>query len=203
MIEKTSVILADDHSLMRAAIASLLENNGYEVIAQASSYPELEQVFQTHSADILISDCRMEGKGPLNFLKFVRRFHKDCQIIFLTGLESGILFQQLLSAGAHGLVSKKGEVNDVLSAIEKVKKDEIYVSKGFLKEIDSTTSLTVTEYQVLELVVQGLSNNQLADQLNKAPGTINSHRVNIMRKLNVHSIVELIHFCRKNGLYDC
>lgn len=202
MNKEIKIVLADDHSLMRAAITGLLERNGYTVLAQAASYIELEKVFLEKDIELLICDCRMEGQGPLNFLKFIKRFHSQCKVIFLTGLESEVLFQQLLTAGVNAIVSKKGEVDDILIAINHVMQDKTYLSKTFQKKIENSANLTVTEYQVMELLIQGLTNNQLADQLNKAPGTINNHRVNIMRKLNLHNIVELVHYCRENGLYD-
>ncbi len=77
-----------------------------------------------------------------------------------------------------------------------------YISSQFKSDIDSSTSLTTSEFQVLELIVQGLSNNTMAKQLNKSASTINTHHVNIMRKLNVHTLVDLVHHCRKNGLFD-
>ena len=202
MSVKIKVVLADDHSLMREAIATLIEQNGCEVVAQAESYHTLEKIFSRLQFDLLISDCRMDGQGPLNFLKFVKRFHPDCKIIYLTGLESGMLFQQLLAEGVHGLVSKKGEVSEVVAALDKVMYGETYISDAFKDEIDTATILTVTEYQVLELIVQGLSNKLIAEQLNKSAGTINTHRVHIMQKLDVHTVVDLVHHCRKNGLFD-
>ena len=202
MSNKIKVVLADDHSLMRQGIATLIERSGCEVVAQAESYHELETVFSQLKFDLLISDCRMDGQGPLNFLKFTKRFHPDCKIIYLTGLESGMLFQQLLAEGVNGLVSKKGDASDIITAIETVMSNDCYISEQFKADIESTTSLTVSEFQVLELIVQGLSNNAMAKQLNKSSSTINTHRVNAMRKLNVHTVVDLVHHCRKNGLFD-
>ena len=203
MPTKINVVLADDHSLMRNGIATLITRSGCEVVAEAGSFPELEQIFShIDNVDLLISDCRMEGKGPLNFLNALKRRHAHCKVIFLTGLESGILFKQLLDAGADGLVSKKGDPGDIVTAIDKVMNGDIYISDNFQQELEDAAVLTTAEFKVLELIVQGLSNKQIAEQLNNAAGTINSHRVNIMKKLQVHSVIDLLHFCRKNGLFD-
>jgi len=202
MTALTKVILADDHALMREAIASLIEGNGCKVVAQAESYHDLEQAINTSDVDLLISDCRMEGYGPLNCLNFIKRFHRDCKVVFLTGLESGELFHKLLTSGVNGLISKKGDPSEILDAIDCVMKDEIYISDIFKQELEDIRLLTSIEYQVLELIVQGYSNKEIAEKLHKAAGTINIHRVKIMRKLDAHNVVDLVHFCRKNGLYD-
>lgn len=203
MTERHRVIIADDHALMREGMASFVERNGYEVILQAACYEELQQCMQEHQVDVVITDCRMPGIGATNYAGYHKQRYPAVKLVFLTGVESTILFHQLLALGADALVSKKGPVDSVAIALESVLKGSQYVSPPILEMLKiSPRLLSPKEYQVFELIVQGKSNVQIAKMLNKSESTINTHRVKLMRKIEVHTVVDLVHFARKNGLFD-
>ncbi len=198
------IIIADDHQLFRAGLKLFLEQNNFTILAEANSTVQLKKV-ATHypQTDIFLLDCQMPQEGPLAMIKWLRSNLSEAKTIFLTGLQTGSLFRQLLAAKADGIVSKNSSVEIILEAIETVQQNKTFVSEDIQALLpDSQNSLSVKESQVLELILQGKSNRQIGEILFNAERTINIHRTSIMRKLNVHSIVELIEVTRKKGFYQ-
>ena len=200
---QTKIIISDGHSLIRSGLSSYLRSEGFDVVAQAESFVELIDVIKTQPAHIVLADCSMVGAGPVNFMHLVRRSHSELRVFFLTGLNSPLLFKQLLAMGVSGLISKADGMTEVLNALNLSEASHQYISPS----LDVGTNapeviLSSKEFQLLELILQGKSNNQMAEMLNKAPGTINTHRANIMKKLNVNSVVELVVFCKANGFWE-
>ncbi len=197
------LIIADDHVIFRYGLVRLLEKNGFEVASEAGNSIELRQQLVLHpEVDIVVSDCKMPGAGPLANLSYIRQRFPNLKVLFVTGIESVLLFQQLLSAGASGVVVKSGEVLDIVNALNLVASGEEYLPEKYRKEMRQVEQLlTVKEFQVLELILMGLSNPKIAKQLHNSESTINTHRVKIMRKTDCTTVVELVHFARDNGLY--
>jgi len=197
------VIVADDHIIFRYGLVRLLTKNGFEVIAEADNAIELrEQIALNPQADIVVSDCRMPGSGPLANLSYIQEKFPDLKVLFITGIESLLLFQQLLSAGANGVVVKSGEVMDIIDALKQIASGGEYLPENYKKKISKANQfLTAKEFEVLELILQGFSNPKIAKSLHNSESTINTHRVSIMRKTGCSTVVELVHFSRDNGLY--
>ena len=145
----------------------------------------------------------MPSDGPIVMLNWIRQNFVASKLIFLTGLQTGSLFRQLVRAKADGIVAKAGKVDEVLHAMEWAGQSKRYISpvlESLLPEVNN--DLSPKESQVLELVLQGRSNREIGEQLFNSERTINVHRVSIMRKLNAHSIVELIAIATKRGYYN-
>ena len=198
----SQIILADDHALMRQALETLLTKHGHQIIAQAQDFDQLKTKLTNTQADIIICDCKMPGSGAVNFLCHLKQQNIKLKVLFLTALQSGVLFNQLISLGVNGLVSKKADIEDVLQAIEQIEQ-QVYLSEPIKQAVASSPQqLTNKEFQVFELIVKGLNNNQIAEQLHRSASTVNTHRVSLMQKLDIHNVVELIHFAHKNGLFS-
>lgn len=196
-----NVALADDHALMRMAIKDLLQRSGLQVTCEAEDFASLTVALQQHHVDVVICDCKMAGMGASNFMSWVKQHLNHVKVIFLSALESSELFSHLLKLGANGIASKKSDIQDIVTAITQVS-SKPFISGNLQAHLThSTTQLTTKEFQVFELVVQGLSNNDIAKQLHRSPSTVNTHRVSLMQKLNAHSVVELVHIAHKNGLF--
>ena len=197
------IIIADAHGIMRSGLCSYLQGEGYDVLAQVKDFVELIDAVKQHPANIVVADASMSGAGPVNFMHVIKRHHAELKVFFLTGLNSELLFTQLLAMGASGLISKSTGMSEVLEAVSYSETGGQYVSESFYININlSERVLSAKEFQLLELIVQGKSNKEMAAFLNKSPSTINVQRVNIMKKLNVHSVVELVEFCRDNGFFE-
>lgn len=197
------VILADDHAITRSGIASLIKAEGWDIVAQAESFDTLVECLNEHETDIVISDCKMPGNGPVNLLVHTQNKHPNVKVIFLSGMESSLLYQQLIASNVNGLISKEDDPEDISKALTSVSKGNVYYSHSIKNILAATPDqLTPKEFQVFELITQGLSNSAIAVQLNNSPSTINIHRVNLMKKLNVNSVVELVKIAHRNGLFD-
>ncbi|MCJ8274794.1 MAG: response regulator transcription factor [Psychrosphaera sp.] len=198
-----TILLADDHALMRRGLADHLQRSGHQVIAQAEDFNQLKTLVKDCEAKVVVCDCRMPGDGPVNFLFYLTQYRPDLKVIFLSGLDSAVLFSQLLSMGAHALVSKKSDINDIISALEAVEQGQTFISPTIEQSLATAPDmLTAKEFQVFELIVEGHSNTEIAEKLHRSASTVNTHRVSLMQKLDIHSVVDLIHFARKNGLYE-
>lgn len=197
------IILADDHAITRDGLKALLTRHGSKVIAEAESFSSLLDIANNNNSSLIICDCNMPGEGPSYFLNQNKRRNASQRIIFLSGLESGLLFKQLQVMGADGIVSKKDDVEEILIAIQQINQGKAYFSPSVKESIVAAPDvLSNKEYQVFELILQGMSNNKIAETLHNSPGTINTHRVNIMKKFKVHTVVDLVKYAQKNGLLN-
>jgi two-component system invasion response regulator UvrY len=202
-MNKKKVILADDDQILHEGLSALLEKNGYCVVASADSFCHLKELLRTQTVDHIVCDCKMPGDGPVNLLLYCKRFHPTCSITFLTGLSSTFLFKQLVDLQVDGLVSKKDSIRSLVECLSAIEKQLNYYSPSVEKYINSAvTQLTTKEFQVFELIVNGHSNNAIADICSNSPSTIGRHRENLSKKLKANSIVDLMRIAQENGLFD-
>ncbi|MFD1804946.1 response regulator [Pasteurella oralis] len=197
MLEKTKVLIIDDHPLMRRGIKQLMElEDDFEVVADAGSGSEGITLALQTQPDLIILDLNMKGLSGLDTLKALRAEGIDARILILTvsDLKSDIF--TLIDAGADGYLLKDTEPDALLSQIKRIAQGEIILSdsiKDALLERQTATdpmySLTDREMDVLRLIATGLSNKQIAGQLFISEETVKVHIRNLLRKLNVHSRV--------------
>jgi two-component system invasion response regulator UvrY len=198
-----NVILADDDQILHEGLAVLLEANGYKVAASATSFCHLKKLLQSQKVDYIVCDCKMPGDGPVNLLQYCKRLYPDSAVIFLTGLSSSFLFKHLVDAEVDGLVSKKDSINSLIECLSAIDKGEYYRSPSVKKCLTNcVTQLTAKEFQVFELIVNGHSNNTIAEICSNSPSTIGRHRENLTKKLNANSVVDLMRIAQESGLFD-
>ena len=198
-----TLTLADDHAMLRTGLRVLIEASGHQVQHEVSDFQSLLATQQQSPSDILVLDCKMPGHHPIQGYQTLMELTPKSQIIYLTGLNSALLFDQLKRAGVSAIVSKQNEPSTILTAIEKVTSGEQYFCsqvQSCLDELDD--SLTEKELLVLSHIVKGLSNNDIAKAIHKSPSTINTHRVNLMAKLKVHNAVDLASLAHESGLFE-
>lgn len=199
---KLKVLIADDHQLLRDGLRMLLvETEGYQVIAEAYDTCSLEHEARMHMPDIVISDYNMPDDDMITVLRNLKAFRPSMKIIVLTGVISGTLYKTLLGIPVNGILLKEGSMDDILKGLEKVSKNEIYLSE-IVKEHIARLDLLLTkrELEIVALVAKGASNKEISSNLFISPKTVDNHRSNIFRKLSVNSAVELAEYARKNGL---
>jgi DNA-binding NarL/FixJ family response regulator len=212
---RTRVVIADDHALVRSGLRTLLERDGqYEVVGEACDGAEVLQVVAQQVPDVLLLDV---GMRHLNGIDAAQRLHDTAPlvkvIIVSMHLDEAYVLRAL-KAGVRGYVLKQSSESDVLEALRAVRAGHAYfspeVSKlladDFVRELrhrhvtDPYDTLTFREKQVMQLLVEGRTNKEVATVLDVGLATIESHRHSVFTKLNVHTIAELVLYGVRRGL---
>jgi len=211
-----TVLLADDHGVLRAGLRMLLENQPeMTVIGEAGDGITALRLTQELSPDVLLLDISMPGMDGLQALLAIRVAAPDCRVLLLTMHEEEAILRQALQAGAAGYVLKKSAETELLSAIRAVARGEAFVDPGMTKVMiecylglppDSAAarfeaeSLTPREVEVLQLVAAGYTNREVAEKLVISVKTVETHKAHITGRLGVKSRVEWLRYARANGL---
>jgi len=211
------ILVADDHDVVRHGLRSLLESHqDWEVCGEASNGREAVALTAELNPEIVIADIAMPEMTGLEATRHILKSNPKTQVIILTMHESEELLREVLDAGARGYVLKTDKGRELISAVDAVRNHNTFftskvaemVLHGFLetartpaKSADNLTqSLTSREQQVLNLVANGKSNKEVAVELNISVKTAEAHRINIMRKLNAHSVVDLVKYAMRNNM---
>ena len=213
MEKTTRIVLADDHSLVRDGIRALLEEDkNYEVIGEVSNGKEaVEMVLEKHP-DLLIIDIRMPEMNGIEAVEELKKHNATTKCIILSMHDSEEYILKSVSAGASGYLLKDTGKTEFLKAISTVEQGGKYFSgdisnvlvnnllgqsqvhkenKPSSKNANNSFGITNKELQILELVLSGLTNKQISEKLQKSKRTIETHRFNLMRKLEVNNLMDL------------
>jgi len=206
-----TVVIADDHEVVRQGIRAMLERFaaaiGRAVSVAGEAANGIEAIRQTKALqpDLLVLDVAMPYARGIEVFTEVRRWAPATRIVAMTGMTSVGVLKRLVDAGIDGVFLKGGETEEFISALPQVLSGEQYVAAQVaetLADAGDQESLTRRELQVLSLIVGGQSNAEIADALSISTNTVNNHRASIMRKLNVHSMAELMAYALREGLLD-
>ena len=200
------VLIADDHGIVRGAVRLILEAIvGVEIVGEAEDGLSAIALAKRLKPDLLILDVAMPQAGGLAVLGEVRRWSPDTRVAVLTGISRGVTLAQLHASGAVGLLLKSCTPQELDHGLRCIVAGEEYVAEGvraLLGESERGAGLTMRERQVLSLAAQGKSNAEIAALLNISPKTVDNHRTNLMRKLDVHSAAGLTAVALREGLLD-
>ena len=203
------LVLADDHVLVRRGLRLILEeNSGLEIAAEVGDGLELLNVLQKIAPDLIILDLSMPNLRGIEAIPEIRRIRPNAKVLMLTMHKEEDYLYQAISAGANGYLLKDDAEKELFSAIEHIKNGKIYISPSLADqsmqnwarlrrgEDDSQASetLTVRERVILKLIAEGKSNKEIGDLLYISVRTVERHRANMMRKLNVHKTAELVQY---------
>ena len=211
------ILVADDHEVVRHGVRSLLEAHpGWEVISEAADGRDaVEKASQLHP-DVVILDIGMPNLNGLEATRQILRGHPGARVLILTMHESEQVVREVLEAGARGFLLKSDAGRDLVAAVEALQRNKTFftskvaemVLETFLKskprspeETFSTREiLTPREREIVQLLAEGKSTKEVAVALNLSVKTAETHRSNIMRKLNLHSISELVLYAVRNNI---
>ena len=198
------IILADDHVLFREGLRIALETvPHYQVIAEYGNTKDLRKGLPQDLPDMLIMDYRMPGGGSLATLKYLKQRYETLKIIMLTGINVSVIFQQFVDSKADGILIKDMTGIDMMKAVELVEQGETVIAPAVQECLRSQApQLSSREYQIMELVLEGLGNTDMAERLNISVKTVGNHRFNLMQKLNLKNSVELTRYALQNGFID-
>jgi DNA-binding NarL/FixJ family response regulator len=213
------LLVADDHDVVRKGVRALLEEQpGWEVVAEASNGREVVEKAKLLRPDVTILDLIMP---ELNGLEAAREILKSVptKILILTVYDSDPLIQQTLEAGAQGYVLKSDAGRDLVSAVDALRRNKTFftpkvaqmVLEGYLGRPSKTNEddsnkvglrLTARQRQILQLLAEGKSSKEVAASLNISVKTAETHRANIMRRLDYHSVSELVRYAIRHHVIE-
>lgn len=206
------IILADDHQMFRHALGALLERkNGISVVAEASSGDELLEIARRVPADMVCIDIAMPGLNGIETTRRLMTIQPGIKVIGLSAFSDRQFVMDMLNAGATGYVTKAEAGDELIRAIHAVSQGRSYlcpdvaatVTSALTENMQATASaprISARERQVLQLIAEGFTSARIADRLHLAPSTVEVHRRNIMRKLDLHSVADLTRYAIRNGL---
>ncbi len=201
------IILADDHSLVRRGLAALLQmNEKFKVVAEANNGEEAIQCSEKYPADLIILDLHMPRLNGLETIRRMKHYHPETKILILSMYDDNELVAQALHDGASGFILKHSMEDELFEALEAILSGETYLSPRLteiastVNEEDAETALTSREKEVVQLVAEGYTTNEIADLMSISPNTAGRHIANIMKKLDVRNRVELVRLAIRRGL---
>lgn len=219
-MEKIRIVLADDHELVRSGLMKLLETyKDLTVIGEAGDGLEAVEKTKMLNPDVLIIDLSMPKLSGVEATKIIRRECPNVAVLVLTMHQNEEYVYQIFKSGAGGYILKDAGKDELAAAIRAVARGEKYFSSrvsqimvnGFLRKTsardESTSSameglnvsLTKREKEVLSLIAEGLNNLEISEKLFISPRTVDTHRTNIMQKLNIHDAANLVKFAIEHG----
>jgi len=215
MSTKSKIVLAEDHTILREGLKSLLSSSqDFEVIGEAGDGREAIRCVEKLKPDLILIDLSMPRMNGMEAIREIRRLSKEVRILVLTVHKSEEYILATFKAGADGYVLKEATHEELLMAIKSVLKGKSYISpeisekvlEGYLegrKRLKSQTSwetLTSREREILKLIAEGYKNKEIAEELCISVKTVEKHRSNLMEKLNLHNVQALTAFAIEKGL---
>ncbi|OGE23796.1 MAG: DNA-binding response regulator [Candidatus Dadabacteria bacterium RBG_19FT_COMBO_40_33] len=207
------ILLADDHTLVRAGICSLIKNmEGTEVIAEAGDGREALRLVRTHRPDVVLMDVAMPGLNGLEATARIAKKFPHVRVIILSMHINEEYVLQALRAGAAGYLVKGADAAELEIAIRAVARGETYLSPTVSKHVvtdyiqrisGETTSLellTPRQREVLQLIAEGYSTKKIASTLKISVKTVETHRMQLMERLDIHDIAGLVRYAIRVGL---
>ncbi|HWX91709.1 MAG TPA: response regulator transcription factor [Terriglobales bacterium] len=207
MPNKITVLLVDDHSLVRRGFRRMLEDEAdITVVGEAGNGDEAIQLAQELKPRVIVMDCAMPGTSGLIATRRILETSPQQAILMLSMHSEDTLVRQALDAGARGYVLKNAVDLELPAAIRKVAGGEVVldpqVAKRSALKGERNGGLTTRELEILQLIVDGKSNKEIADQLGLSVNTVAVHRANIMDALGIHKTAELVVYAIRHGLVD-
>ena len=214
---KLRILIADDHEVVRHGLAALLQaHEGWEICGEAKNGREAVEMAKQLKPDVVILDIGMPNLNGLAATRQLVQQNPQQKILVLTITDSDQVIREALDAGARGFVLKSDAARDLVAAVEALQRNRMFftarvsdmVLAGFLDkgyrpspdEVPQLPKLTPREREVIQLLAEGKSSKEVACLLNLSTKTAETHRSNIMRKLDFHSIRDFVVYAIKNDI---
>jgi DNA-binding NarL/FixJ family response regulator len=207
MPNKISVLLVDDHNLVRRGFRRILEDEpDITVVGEAGNGAEAVRLAQELKPTVIVMDCALPGTSGLAATRQILEASPQQAILMLSMHSEETLVRQALDAGARGYVLKNAVDLELPAAIRKVAAGKLVLDPQVARRAalkgERNGGLTPRELEILQLIVDGKSNKEIADQLNLSVNTVAVHRANIMDALGIHKAAELVVYAMRNGLVN-
>ncbi|MCX7984311.1 MAG: response regulator transcription factor [Bacteroidetes bacterium] len=214
------ILVVDDHLIVRRGIISLLSlNKEFEVVGEASDGHMALQMVDQYDPDVVLLDIALPVKDGVEVTREIRTQYPRVKVLVLSGYDSEEYVQKILTCGAHGYLLKTTSPEELTSAIKAVIADNAFFSPRISKIIlehythghrggrlngeslsHAKGVLSKREREILKLIALGKTHQQIADELNISVRTVDTHRTNIMRKINLHDTASLVRYAIEQGI---
>ena len=208
------IVVVDDHAVVRRGVRALLESRtDWEVVAEAATGREALDAVKRHRPEIVVMDISLPDLNGLEATRQIVRESPQTEVLVLTMHHSEELAREVLKAGARGYVLKSDADESLITAVDALRQHKPFLTSGvtefmldgFLRDTgvpDPSTKDPVTprEREIIQLLTEGLSNKEAAARLGISVKTIEAHRANIMRKLRLRSVTDLVRYAIRNKI---
>jgi DNA-binding NarL/FixJ family response regulator len=205
-----SVFLADDHTMVREGLAALVAKDpAIRVVGQCGNGLDVVKMVHDLKPDVVVLDIGLPGLNGLDICRELTRKSRDTSVLILTMHDGEQFISGALEKGASGYLVKEAAADQLTQAIHRVARGELYlgpgIPKGVLQRVgrggaDLYDRLTGRERQVLQLIAEGKTNREVAEKLNLAVKTVDTHRTRLMRKLAIHDQTTLVKYALRKGI---
>jgi two-component system response regulator NreC len=206
------ILIVDDHDLIRDGLCAILKTEeDLLVVGQTGSGRQALEMAKTLKPDLMLLDLSMPDIDGMDVLRRLREMHSDLKVLILTVHEDETMLREALRLGASGYIIKRAASTELVAAIRYTFNGHIYVHPTMTRSIltadlsqqppqEEELLLTTREAEVLQLVVRGYTNREIAHLLTIAIRTVEKHRANITQKLGIHTRSDLLKYAREQGL---
>jgi DNA-binding NarL/FixJ family response regulator len=219
-MKRIRIFIADDHAILREGLVYFLQKiPQYEVVGESADGRDALERIEQLKPDIAILDISMPSMTGVEVTRQLKKYHPEIKVIILSQHDNEEYIRQALKSGVLGYLLKENSGKDLLRAVEEVMKNNVFLSPGIAKKVVTGFSdehgfthesgdshpfneLSPRELEILKLIAEGKSNIQIGSMLFISDKTVNVHRANIMKKLNIHKIADLVKYAFKNGLVE-
>lgn len=206
-----SILIADDHSVVRKGLRALLDSKrGWKVCAEVSNGREAIAKAKSLKPDVAILDIGMPGLNGVEATRQIRKVSPNTEVLILSAHGSERLVREVIEAGARGYLLKEDADHDLFAAVDALRrhtpfftaKIAVWVArhKKSLQTKTPRTRLSPRQRETLQLLAEGKTNKEVATILNISIKTVETHRANIMLKLDLHSVTDLVHYAIRNEI---
>jgi two-component system, NarL family, response regulator NreC len=215
---KIRVMIVEDHEMFRDGMGIILSQiENFELAAAVATGREMKRVLKEDGdVQVVLMDVKLQGENGIELTEYIREYHPDVFVIALTMNEDPNTILRMLSAGASGYLLKNASKNDLRDAIDAVLNGNEYyspeaafqvINKISTKEKTNVAGVelggfSMREVQIIRMVCEGKSNQEIADKLFLSTRTVEKHRFNIMKRMQVKSAAELVVYAIKHNLYE-
>jgi two-component system invasion response regulator UvrY len=210
MTTTISVLLVDDHAVVREGYRRLIEKHpDIVVVAEAEDAASGYQAFKKHKPDVAVVDISMPGRGGIDLVRQIRQWDPSARILMFTMHASATYAQQAFRAGAQGYVTKSSPPEVLVSAIRSIfsgrpalcaEINEAIATSRLCEDVSAVDALSPREFEILRMILDEKSTDEIASAFNLSPKTVANYHYSIKSKLGVRSDIELAFFCMRQGL---
>ena len=210
-MEKTTVLLADDHRIVLEGLKGLLADE-FEVVGTVEDGRALLEQVQRLCPDVIVVDVAMPLLNGIDAVKQIKKLGLDTKVVFLTMHHDAMYAKEAFDAGALGFVLKHSAPSELTRAIQEALKGNTYISPAIAQEVmhlykdevdtrsGASGSLTLRQREVMQLLAEGKSAKEIAHILHISARTVEFHKYNMMEQLGIKTSAELVHFAIKHGI---